>query len=236
MKVQKIRDLILVETEDYACINKPPFVPSVAERGKFTNIPVLDQVKSLWPDATLCHRLDRETSGVLIVAKNAAAYRHASIQFENRKVEKIYHAIVESHVSFDNHIVDLPINTDKLNRIRIDLKHGKQAKTTFNSLEHFKHYTLVECKPESGRLHQIRVHLASQNARIAGDELYGGRIPQLSFIKPRFRGKDSQLMARFALHACSIRLPLDNSQFLTADAPYFKDFEVFLKLLRQYDT
>lgn len=235
-KPLSIRDLIVFENDDYAFINKPPFVPSVAERGKFTAVPVLELAREAWPDAILCHRLDRETSGILIIAKNPEAYRHASIQFEKRKVNKVYHAIVEGRVFFENLEVNLPINTDKLNAIKIDRKTGKPALTYFHTLENFKHFSLVECRPVTGRLHQIRVHLASQNARIAGDELYGAHIPFLSEIKRKMSGTDSPLIQRFALHARSVSLALPDGNTCTVEAPYYKDFEVFLKLLHKYDN
>lgn len=234
-KPLNIQDLILSETADYAFINKPPFIPSVAERGKFTAVPLIDLAKKRWPDATLCHRLDRETSGILLVAKHPEAYRHASIQFEKRKVRKVYHAIVEGRVFFDNLEVNLPINAEKLNAIRIDRKYGKTALTHFQSLEHFRHFTLVACSPVTGRLHQIRVHLASQNARIAGDLLYGGTVPMLSQIKKKMSGEDAPLIQRFALHAVSLSIHLPDGSLFSAEAPYYKDFEVFLKLLRKYD-
>ncbi|MCC7298891.1 MAG: RluA family pseudouridine synthase [Bacteroidia bacterium] len=235
-KPANIKDWIIFENDDFAVVNKPAFVPSISERGKFTHTPLLDMAKKEWDDAILCHRLDRETSGAIIVAKNPEAYRHASIQFEKRLVEKTYHAIVDGQVRFENLKVDLSINTDNLANIHIDRKTGKKALTWFNSIAFFKHFTLMECKPVTGRLHQIRVHLASQNARIAGDLMYGSEVPMLSSIKRKMSGEDTALIQRFALHARSIRFKaMDNSE-LHIEAPYPKDFEVFLKLLNKYDV
>ncbi|MBS3914086.1 MAG: RluA family pseudouridine synthase [Bacteroidetes bacterium] len=230
-----ISDWILKETADYVFVNKPPFFPSVPERGKYTNIPVLELARKVWPDAILCHRLDRETSGVLLIAKNPEAYRHASIQFENRKVNKVYHAIVNGKIQFDNLEVNLPINTDDLKHIRIDKLQGKAATTYFQTLEVFRHFTLLECKPVTGRLHQIRVHLASQNAQISGDVLYGSQVPMLSEIKRKMSGEDTPLIQRFALHAYSLEFEQINGERIMVNALYNKDFEVFIKLLRKYD-
>jgi 23S rRNA pseudouridine955/2504/2580 synthase len=235
-KFTHISDWVLHETDDYVFVNKPPYFPVVAERGKFTNIPVLDLAKKVWSDAVLCHRLDRETSGVLLIAKNPDAYRHASMQFEHRAMRKVYHAIVDGRMQFTELRTDLPINTDDLKNIRIDRKLGKSAITVFQTLEIFKHFTLMECVPVTGRLHQIRVHLASQNAHISGDQLYGSKIPMLSEIKRKMHGEDTPLIQRFALHAFALTLPLPDGQELTVEAPYFKDFEVFLKQLRKYDS
>jgi 23S rRNA pseudouridine955/2504/2580 synthase len=235
-KPANILNWVLLENEDYVFINKPPFVPSVPERGKFTNTPVLELARKVWPEAILCHRLDRETSGVLLVAKNPEAYRHASIQFENRAVRKVYHAVVDGRIQFDGLRTDLPINTDNLANVRVDRKLGKSAITVFQTLEIFRHFTLMECVPVTGRLHQIRVHLASQNAHIAGDHLYGSETPMLSQIKRKMHGEDTSLIQRFALHAFSLSFTTADGTEISVEAPYFKDLEVFLKLLRKYDS
>lgn len=229
-------DWILFENDDLVVINKPPFIPSVPERGKFTAPSVLELATEEYGNCILCHRLDRETSGALIVAKNAEAYRHISIQFEKREIKKEYHAIVEGRIFFEDFEVDLPINSEDLKNVRIDRKYGKQALTVFNTLETFKHFTLMQCFPASGRLHQIRVHLASQNAHIAGDILYGGRVWMQSEIKRKFKGEDRPMIARFALHAKKITFNLPSGDDISIEAPYANDFDVFLKLLRKYDT
>lgn len=226
---------IIHETENWVIINKPPYIPSLPERGKYTAESVIEWAKKKWDDAILCHRLDRETSGCLIIAKNAEAYRHISIQFEKRQIKKLYHAVVDGKVSFKDLWVDLPINTENVLKIKIDKQNGKSAQTLFNTLQNFNHFTLIECQPRTGRLHQIRVHLASQNAKIAGDVLYGSQIPKLSLIKRKFSGDDTVLMPRFALHARQLEFQDLTGENCSYQAEYPKDFSVFLKLLRKYD-
>lgn len=234
MKAARIE--IIKETPDWVCVFKPPFVPTMPERGKYTAEPVIEWAQKRWETAILCHRIDRETSGILILAKTPEAHRHISMQFEHRQIQKRYHAIVDGPVYFENLWVDLPINTEDLNRIRIDRKNGKQASTCFHTLEVFKHFSLIECKPKTGRLHQIRVHLASQNAKIAGDVLYKSSIPYLSKIKRKISGEDQPLIQRFALHAFELEFTNLDGSTEVVSAPYAKDFEVFLKLLRKYDS
>ena len=235
MRPQPIQ--IIEETDTWIAVNKPPFVPTIPERGKKTAVSIMAWAKEKWgEDIFLCHRLDRETSGILILAKTSEMHRNLSMQFEHRKVTKTYHAIVEGKIEFNQLLVDLPINTSDLNRIRIDHKNGKSAQTEFQSVELFKRFTLMECKPKTGRLHQIRVHLASQNARISADEKYGGIIPLLSHIKRKISGEDRPLIDRFALHAKSISFNVLNNTAVTVDCPYPKDYEVFLKLLRKYGS
>lgn len=227
---------IIHQTEHWVAVNKPAFVPSLPERGKYTAQSVQEWAKNQWPDAILCHRIDRETSGLLLIAKTAEAYRHFSMQFEHRKITKIYHAVVNGQLHFQDLWVDLPILAEQLGKIKIDRKQGKPAQTRFKTLENFRHFTLMECEPKTGRLHQIRVHLQAQNAKIAADTLYGSDMPMLSWIKRKLHGTDSPLIQRFALHAKSLKAQdLDGSP-IYLEAPYAKDIEVMLKLLRKYDV
>ncbi len=235
MKGKKQHITIIAETDHWVAINKPPYVPSLPERGKYTAESVLEWSRKRWPDSILCHRIDRETSGALLIAKDADTYRHVSIQFEKRQIEKIYHAIVDGVVEFQDFWVDLPINTDNLNNIKIDKQFGKLAQTHFQTLETFRHFTLLECKPKTGRLHQIRVHLSSQNAKIAADELYGSKTPMLSLVKRKISGEDRPLIQRFALHARELVFKDLENQTISIIAEYPNDFGVFLKLLDKYD-
>jgi len=201
---------------------------------------MLRLAKQYSPDAQICHRLDRETSGALVIAKNPETYRLVSMQFEHRKVKKVYHAVINGTHVFENLHVDLPILNLGNKNVAISKQHGKAAKTIFNSIQYFKHYTLVECMPITGRMHQIRIHLASQRACIAGDELYGGEPIFLSGIKKGYRiGKDQEelpIMKRFALHAKQITFHIDENTEMTFEAPYPKDFETLLKLLNKFDA
>ena len=128
--------------------------------------------------------------------------------FEKRKVKKTYHAISHGIHTFDNFLVNLPLVTTRSGRSAVNKQKGKPSQTTFDTLENFTHFSLISCSPVSGRQHQIRIHLASQNAPIAADEIYGGELPFLSNFKKKFnlkKGSEEQPMInRFALHAYSL--------------------------------
>ena len=233
-KVDKIK--ILKETSNWLAIHKPAFVPSIAERGKQTQQPVIEWAKDRYSDPILCHRIDRETSGVLLIAKNQETHRHISIQFEKRSIKKIYHAVVDSQINWENMEVNLPINTEKLNNIKIDKNFGKTALTLFNTIEIFRFYTLMECRPYTGRLHQIRVHLASQKACISGDIKYGSKLPMFKQIKLKFKGDDKPLIDRFALHAYQLEFKDIDGSDIIVKADYPKDFDIFIKQLRKYNS
>ncbi len=241
MKIPKFADLILFEDDDLIVINKPAFISSLDERGDgSSDISILRMAKAYSDDAQICHRLDKETSGALIIAKNPEAYRSVSMQFEKRQVNKVYHAVIDGTHVFDNLLVDLPILNVGKGTVTISRQEGKRAETWFQSLKYFKHYTLVECKPVTGRMHQIRIHLATQRASIAGDEMYKGKPVFLSAIKRKYHlGKEQEelpIMKRFALHAYQVTFKLVNGTEVTIHAPYPKDFETLLKLLEKFDS
>lgn len=239
MKYPNFVDLILFENDDYIVVNKPPFVSSLDDRSAPGEVNILRLAKQYSDDAQVCHRLDKETSGAIVIAKNPEAYRHLSMQFEKRKVSKIYHAVVDGQMHFENLFVDLPILNDGNRNVTIDRQEGKRAETFFNSIKHYKHYTLVECKPITGRMHQIRIHLATQRAAITGDMMYKGKPAFLSSIKRGYRlsknEEEQPIMKRFALHAKEITFMGLDGQPIRVEAPYPKDFATLIKLLDKFD-
>lgn len=195
---------------------------------------ILALARTFEPDAQVCHRLDKETSGVLAVARNPKAYRHLNLQFEHRKVKKIYHAVSDGRHELDNFLVDDRILKQNDGSVKLSSK-GKDAQTTFSTLRIFALHTLLECKPVTGRMHQVRVHLSSIRAPITGDEMYGGRPFLVSSVKKRFRVKkdteEQPLMKRMALHAFSLEFSGMDGQAIKIEAPYPKDFTALLKQL-----
>ncbi len=223
---------MLLENRDYILINKPPFIATLEDRVEPVNILAL--ARDFEPDAQVCHRLDKDTSGVLAIARHPEAYRHLSLQFEHREVKKVYHAVADGRHDLDNFEVDAPILKQNDGTVKLTSK-GKDAQTTFSTLRLFTRHTLMECRPVTGRMHQIRIHLASLGAPITGDEVYGGKPFLISSIKRGFRVKkdteEQPLMKRMALHAFSLEFSGLDGQTITAQAPYSKDFTALLKQL-----
>lgn len=238
-KSLKFSDLIIHENKDYVVINKPPFVASLDERTADNTSSILQMAREYTEDPQLCHRLDKETSGALIIAKNPAAYRHVAMQFEQREVVKAYHAVVSGIHELNDVSVYLPIVTLKNGtEVRIDRVKGKVAETIFKTLKVYQKHTLIQCLPISGRMHQIRVHLQCLKAPIVCDPTYGGKYIYLSELKRKFNlKKDTEelpLIKRVALHAHGIKFRLLTGEEIKVVAPYPKDFEVLVKQLDKH--
>jgi RluA family pseudouridine synthase len=227
------QDSILFEDDDYVLINKPPFISTLEDRHEPMN--VLKLARGYVTDAQVCHRLDKDTSGVLAIAKNPEAYRHLSIQFEKRLVTKIYHAVVDGIHQFNDTLVDQPILKLDDGVVKISRRDGKPAQTYFSSLVSYRRHTLLECRPVTGRTHQIRIHLATLNAPITGDETYGGKPFFLSEVKRGFNLKkqteEQAIMKRMALHARGLRFNDMKGVPRWVEAPYPKDFAALIRQL-----
>lgn len=226
-------DSILFEDDHYVLVNKPPFVSTLEDRHDPVNI--LRLARQYTSDAQVCHRLDKDTSGVLAIAKDPEAYRHLSIQFEKRQVEKNYHAIVDGIHNFKNQLVDLPILKQDDGVVKISKRDGKPAQTYFTTLKSFKAHSLIECRPVTGRMHQIRIHLASAGASITGDDQYGGKPFLLSEIKRGFNLKknseEESFMKRMALHAYALTFQDLDGNTQKVEASYPKDFQALIRQL-----
>jgi RluA family pseudouridine synthase len=228
----KFEEAILYEDADFILINKPAFISTLEDRQDPINILAL--AREYEPDAQVCHRLDKDTSGVLAIARHPEAYRHLSMQFENREVNKIYHAVVDGVHNFADQLVDAPILKQNDGTVKIS-RSGKEAQTYFSTIQAFKTHTLVECRPITGRMHQIRIHLARLGASITGDTLYGGKPFFVSEIKRGFNLKkmtdEEPLLKRMALHAQALQFSLMNEKNCSIEAPYPKDFQALIRQL-----
>ena len=231
----KFTDLIVYEDDDYLVINKPSFIATLEDRND--PVSILSLARGHVADAQVGHRLDKETSGALAIAKHPEAYRALAMQFEKRTVNKVYHAVSEGIHDFQERMIDLPIHATSKGVVKISRREGKPAQTLLNTLTVYQRHTLVKCQPTTGRMHQIRIHLTSQRAPIVGDEKYGGHAFYLSSIKRNYHLKknteEQPLIKRVALHAYGLGFLSLTGEPITVEAPYPKDFAVLLKQLEK---
>lgn len=183
------------------------------------------------------HRIDKDTSGIIIYARNAESHRSLSMQFEKRQVEKVYHCLVNGRPLWEELHVDLMLLPDGDSRHRTVAvrRGGKDAVTDFKLLGVAGPYSWIEARPRTGRTHQIRVHLAENGLCIVCDPLYSGNQKPicLSDVKRKWHGdvyEESPLLSRLALHA--YKLTIDHpktGERKTFVAPYPKDMEATRK-------
>jgi len=195
-------------------VNKPAGLPTLPD-GYVKDAPNLVEILNrVYDRVWVVHRLDRDTSGVIVFARSAEIHRALNTQFDTRRVSKIYHAIVRGTPEWDAIVVDQSLRPDgdRRHRTVIDAVRGKSAVTHLRVIERFEQQALIEAAPETGRTHQIRAHLAFQGHPIVADALYGD-------------GQGVAGLTRLGLHARSLSFehPITH-KVVRFDAPYPEDF------------
>jgi 23S rRNA pseudouridine1911/1915/1917 synthase len=218
---------VLYEDADVIAVNKPAGMVVHTGAGRHSGTLVnavlhrFGKLSSVGGDLRpgIVHRLDRFTSGVILIARQDAAHRHLAEQFAARQVEKIYVALVHGKVKSDQGRITTPIARDPVRRVRMTarLSAGRQANTSYQVLKRFTESTLLEVKIGTGRTHQIRVHLASIKHPVVGDKLYGAPAGELG---------------RYFLHARQITFTSPSSgERITVAAPLPPELEDYLATL-----
>jgi len=182
---------IIYEDDDLLAIDKPPGLAVHPAPGHSTHTlanAILSHLPSLpdtgdWRRPGIVHRLDKDTSGVMLVAKNSAAHLNLTDQFKARSVVKAYLVLVKGHLTPEDGVIEAPIGRDHRHRERMAVVaegRGREARTQYHVVNYMGNYTLLEVRPETGRTHQIRVHLAAIGYPVVGDKVYGVKSAHLS--------------------------------------------------------
>ena len=240
---------ILFEDEHLIAINKPPNMVVHPAKGHWSGTMTaalafhFQQLSTIGGPTRpgIVHRLDRDTSGVILVAKTDQAHVALASQFENRTVEKEYFAIVSPVPDRDRDIIDKPIGQHPYQRekkaIREDHSSSRAATSMFEVIERFQGFGPVRVKPKTGRTHQIRVHLAHIGSAVLCDRLYSGRA-KLTIEDLTRRETDAKvLLNRQALHAMRIKVahPVSKAP-LEVEAPLPADINQTIEALREFRT
>jgi len=236
---------IIYEDADILVINKPAGVSVTSDRsGSDSILQVLTDQRPELGELRLVHRLDKDTSGVLVVALNREAQTFCSRCFAGHDARKVYLAIVRGRPAKDKGFISDPIaKNDKIQKVKIDSQHGKQAKTFYQVLLPMGPMCLLAASPITGRTHQIRIHLSHRGLPLAIDPLYaeGGAIYLSSFksnYRPsRRREEETPLMERLTLHAYQLTLPAGAGKTpMTFIAPLDKKFTATIKMLAKHTS
>ncbi|PMJ07277.1 RNA pseudouridine synthase, partial [Vibrio splendidus] len=175
-KVSELEQCIIYEDDHMLILNKPS--GTAVHGGSGLKFGAIEALRALRPDARfleLVHRIDRDTSGILLVAKKRSALRHLQAQFREKTVQKYYFALVMGEWKNSCKVVNAPLLKNEVNSIVRVNPNGKASETRFKVLEKFQDATLVQASPITGRTHQIRVHAQYTGHPIAWDDRYGDR-------------------------------------------------------------
>jgi RluA family pseudouridine synthase len=232
---------IIYQDDHIIIVNKPSDILTIPDRFDASKPNLYAQLNKIYGKVYVVHRLDRETSGIIIFAKNENAHKVLSQQFENHETTKIYVALLDGVMPENEGVIDKPLAPHPTIKGKMTIaKRGKSSLTEYKVVERFKHFTLVEADIKTGRTHQIRVHFQSQGYPLAIDVLYGRRNEIFANeIKNKFKyakfGEERPLMARTTLHAfrLTFKHPL-SYETMTYEAELPKDFNALINQLRKW--
>ena len=235
----KIEEQVLLENDDFIAINKPPGLLSIQDRAQ-KEISLKQILQQKFENIFTVHRLDKETSGIIVFAKNEEAHKHLSQQFEKRQTEKIYNGFVLGVPSEKSGVINEPIAEHPVKKGSMMVhKKGKESITNYKVLDSFKFYSWMQFQILTGRTHQIRVHMKHLGHPVVCDPIYGdGKPVFMSQLKPKYHLSKSEeeerpILHRLALHASELTfVDVKGNQF-HIKAPLPKDLKATLNQLQK---
>lgn len=231
---------IIFENDDFVAANKEPGMLTIPDRHDETQLSLYKVLNQKYGKIFIVHRLDRDTSGLILFAKNEAAHKYFSQLFEQRNIEKKYLGIVRGSMPEKKGSINEPIaeHPSKKGVMAISKK-GKPSLTNYEVLEDYGIYSLVQFEIQSGRTHQIRVHTKSIGHPIICDEIYGdGKPILLSSFKKKYKLsqynlEERPMISRLALHSYSLHFKDIHQKEFFIEAPLPKDMKALLQQLKK---
>ncbi len=242
---------VLYQDDDIVAVNKAAGLAVIPGRGEKTSLLEelgkqlnLSSSGTSDPRLRIVHRLDKDTTGVLLLAKHLAAQRHLSHQFQNNQIRKEYLALVSGRPAQTEGEIDAPLAPHPTQRDRMHIsKQGRPAKTLWKLEQKFRSHALLRVFPQTGKTHQIRVHLKSIGLPLSIDPLYHGPNSEglmLSSFKRDYRptrGEEERpLIARLTLHAERLTFTHPDGRQMTIEAPLPKDFRATINQLTRHGS
>ncbi len=238
--MRKEAPTIVAETKDYIAISKPSGMLTLPDRHDAELESLRGWMNQQFGQIWVIHRLDKDTSGLILFAKNEASHKYFSKLFENREVKKIYQGIVLGKPVHESGIIEVAIGEHPAkNGTMVVLKKGKACRTDFKILQSWNQYSLLEFDLHTGRTHQIRVHCKHLGNPLACDPFYGdGKPVLLSTIKKKFKlskqdESETPILNRLALHSFSLSFTDPQGLSITLEAPLPKDMRALIQQLNK---
>lgn len=231
---------ILYEDDELVAVNKPAGMLTIPDREQARSLK--DALIEKYGNIFTIHRLDKDTSGLVLFAKNESSHKFYSAAFEKRDIEKYYTAVVSGQPREDSGELTGPIMEHTLQKgIMVVHRNGKPSHTSFRVLEKHRSFSLVEFRLHTGRTHQIRVHAKDAGFPIACDPLYGdGQGIKLSMIKKKFRLSKSEdeerpILNRLALHAHRLKFTNMQGKPVELEAALPKEFTALMQQIAKWE-
>ncbi len=237
--VFKLAAAIIFENENFLAINKPAGLLSIPDRMQ-SEVSLKDMLINKYGSIFTVHRLDKDTSGIILFAKNETVHKFLSQAFEERRVEKFYQGIVHGSPAEKKGTIDAPISEHLVQKgLMVIHRNGKPSVTDYEVIEDYKSYSLLQFQLHTGRTHQIRVHCKNIGHPLACDELYGdGKPVLLSSLKKKYKlskheEEERPMLNRLALHSYCLKFTdaEGNTFNLAAELP--KDMRALLQQLKK---
>ncbi|MEO6405107.1 MAG: RluA family pseudouridine synthase [Ferruginibacter sp.] len=235
--LKKLENIIVFEDDIFVALNKPTGMLSIPDRAQ-SEKSLKEMLIEKYGNIYTVHRLDKETSGLILFAKTEEAHKYFSLLFEERLVQKFYAGIVLGVPEKMSDTIDAPISEHPLQKgLMVVHKKGKASSTSYEVLEAHKQFSLVKFQLHTGRTHQIRVHCKNMGHPLACDALYGdGKPVKLSTFKKKYKlskheDEERPIINRLALHAYQLSFKTQDGKEMTLTADMPKEFRALMQQL-----